>query len=321
MRCSKILSAVLLIAAFISAPATVRAQQELPQPVSYKYAERDSALYLDVYKPVNPRPDKASVMILFGGGFIMGSRDSRYIRMSAQPLLERGFTVIAIDYRLGMKDRDLIARNSKLTKAITIFTTCVDWAVEDCSEAIAWVCRNSDMLGIDQSRMVLTGNSAGAVTVLDLDHSRTNGKETTRALPQGWKPAAVIPYAGGVLCRDREFRYKSAPAPTLLFHGTKDRIVNYKKFGLPFQPKLHGSAKVDRMLDRQGYPHWIIRCEDDSHEVAGWLPGTVDIFCAFVEMALAGRSSTVDATLSDSDLSTGMWADMTIFDLYNLYKK
>ena len=130
------------------------------------------------------------------------------------------------------------------------------------------------MLGIDPSKIILTGSSAGAITVLQLDYCRANSLPQASALPPGWKPAAVIPYSGGVMCRDSKLKYATDPAPTMLMHGKKDRIVTYKSIGLPFGEKMHGGKKMDKAMKRQDIPHWFIRFEDIGHEVANWLPGS-----------------------------------------------
>ena len=136
------------------------------------------------------------------------------------------------------------------------------------------------------------------------------------ALPAGWKPVAVIPYSGGVMCRDSKLRYTTDPAPTMLMHGTKDRIVTYKSLGLPFGKKMHGGKKMDKALTRQDIPHWFIRFDGIGHEVADWLPGSVDLFCTFVDLTLAGRITTLDATMTDSGLKPTAWAQMNMFQLY-----
>ena len=86
---------------------------------THPFVERDSTLYLDVHKPAIQRADKAAVLAVFGGGFFTGKRDDRYQSALADSLVERGFTVISIDYRLGMKDSLMVAENSKLLKIHT----------------------------------------------------------------------------------------------------------------------------------------------------------------------------------------------------------
>jgi acetyl esterase/lipase len=283
---------------------------------TYPFVERDSTLYLDVWRPAQPRPDSAAVIALFGGGFVSGSRDKDYQKKIAALLCDRGYTVISIDYRLGLKDKAKVEENHGLFKLTRLFHYCIDIAVEDCAAAIDWTVANAPMLGIAPNRVVLTGSSAGAITVLELDYCRVNGMPQAARVPDGWAPAAVVPYAGGLLCRKRELRWASAPAPTLLLHGEKDKIVAYKKFGLPLSDKMFGAAKVSKAMKKQGIPHWIVRIPGIGHEVASWLPGSVDIFCAFVDQALAGRVSTLDATLSDAELVPTRWTKMSLLDLY-----
>ena len=294
----------------------VKAQNTLPECRTYEFVKRDSALYLDVYKPLIPREDKAAVISLFGGGFFSGARNNREMKQVAQALTERGFTVISIDYRLGFQDKEMVASHSKLFKLTELFQYCIDIATQDCAAAVAWTCANADMLDIDPSRIILTGSSAGAISVLQLDYCRANTLKDASELPAGWKPAAVVPYSGGIMCHKRDLKYETAPAPTMLMHGKKDKIVNYKSFGLPLSSKLFGSKKINKAMNRQDIPHWFISFEDVGHEVAIWLPGSVDLFCSFVDMALAGRTTTLEADIIDSDLKPAKWAQMSMLQLY-----
>ena len=283
---------------------------------TYRFVERDSFLCLDVYKPEVPRADNASVLMAFGGGFFSGERNNNQMKEWAQALTEHGFTVISIDYRLGFKDSAAVASHRRLLQLPDLFKYCIDIAVQDCAAAVAWVHSNAGMLGIDPSKLILTGSSAGAITVLQLDYCRANSLPQASALPAGWKPAAVIPYSGGVMCRDSKLKYATDPAPTMLLHGKKDRIVTYKSIGLPFGEKMHGGKKMDKALNRQDIPHWFIRFDDIGHEVANWLPGSIDLFCTFVDLTLAGRTTTLDATMTDSELKPAAWAQINMLQLY-----
>ena len=42
---------------------------------TFPFVQRDSTLYLDVWHPANPRADRAAVVSVFGGGFVIGKRD------------------------------------------------------------------------------------------------------------------------------------------------------------------------------------------------------------------------------------------------------
>ncbi len=312
-----ILACILVQTLFFSLSVKTSAQ-ELHQVEcdTYEFIQRDTALYLDVYKPAVPRADRAAIITLFGGGFAIGERNNRLQKETAQALVERGFTVISIDYRLGLKDSAMVASHKKLFKIPELFKYCIDIAVEDCAAAVSWVCDNSEMLDIDPSRLILSGSSAGAITVLQLDYCRANSLKEASALPVGWKPAAVIPYSGGVMCRDRELKYATSPAPTMLMHGMKDKIVSYKSFGLPFMEKIHGGKKMDQAMNRQDIPHWFIKFDGIGHEVASWLPGSIDLLCVFVDLTLSGRITTLDAVMTDSNLNPSLWTNMSMLEMY-----
>lgn len=313
-----------LIGAFICLTGTLNAHAQHSQTLrcdTYSFVERDTFLCLDVYKPDTTRADKAAVLMVFGGGFFSGERNNAQMKRWAGALIEQGFTVISIDYRLGFKDSAMVASHSRLLKLPDLFMYCIDIAVQDCADAVAWVCSNAGMLDIDPSKLILTGSSAGAITILQLDYYRANSMSGASALPAGWKPAAVISYSGGVMCRDSKLKYATDPAPTMLLHGTKDRIVTYKSLGLPFGKKMHGGKKMDKALNRQDIPHWFIRFDGIGHEVADWLPGSVDLFCTFVDLTFAGRITTLDATMTDSGLKPVAWAQMNMFRLYGGKRK
>ena len=280
---------------------------------TYTFAVRDTMeLKMDVYQPQHPRADHACVLYVFGGGFVSGERNDKYSTQCCQLLADRGFVAVAIDYRLYFKH----APKVPLLKMYTLFDTAIRWAVEDCSEAIAYLWDHSGELKLDPSKMVLTGCSAGAITVLQLDYSRVNKLDVAAKLPGGFVPAAVIPYAGGIMCRNNALKYVSAPAPTCMFHGTCDKIVNYKRFRGSLGTSLFGSSSVAKVFAKNKYNYWVLRFEGRGHEIAIALPPTIDEFCAFVDAALSGRVMQYDATCTDAAVKETEWSKMNLFDLY-----
>lgn len=293
-------------------PSSALAQQH----ETYTFAQRDSALHLDVHRPATQRADSACVVALFGGGFVTGSRDNEYQLMVAHELTQRGFVVVSPDYRLGLTDKAKVASFGKGLSALQrMFQWTIDIATEDCAEAVAWVVAHADALGINPQRIVLTGSSAGAITVAQLDYCRANSLPQAAALPQGWKPAAMVPYSGAVMCKGKP-RYSTPPSPTLFMHGTKDKIVAYKRFPPVLSHALWGPNTLYKRFAKQGYPVWIVRFEGIGHEVASFLPASADLFCGFVDQVLHGRVTTLDATMHDSKLLPTEWTDMNVFDLY-----
>jgi acetyl esterase/lipase len=94
---------------------------------------------LDVYVPRSAGPHP-TVLQFHGGGWVGGSREGVLLR--ALPLLEMGFAVVNVSYRLG-----------RVAPAPA--------AVEDCLCALRWVIRNAKEYGFDVNRLVTTGYSAG----------------------------------------------------------------------------------------------------------------------------------------------------------------
>ena len=134
MKKSLLLSVTLLLSVCLHAQQT------------FTFCQRDTMeLKLDVYHPANPRADHACVLYVFGGGFISGARNNEHMVNCCTSLADRGFIVVAIDYRLYLKH----AKKVPLLKMHTLFDTAIRYAVEDCSEAIAWLCNHADELGIE----------------------------------------------------------------------------------------------------------------------------------------------------------------------------
>lgn len=301
----------LSVFALVLLPLLSAAQQKN----TYAFVQRDSTLYLDVWSPEVPRSDRACVMALFGGGFAVGERDEKLQQEIARLLTARGYTVVSPDYRLGLTDSVMVATHSSLGKMQELFQWVIDIATEDCAAACAYLVSHAGELNINPDRIVLTGCSAGAIAVLQLDYCRANALPQAAALPEGWQPAAVVPYSGAILCKGKP-QWKTPPAPTMLMHGTKDKIVAYKKFPKMLRHSLYGAATVFKQMKRKGYPVWIMRYEGIGHEVASFLPGSVDLFCGYVEQVFNGRRTTLDATLKDELLVPTKWTNMWVWEIY-----
>ena len=133
---------LLVLFSFVLSPNSNQATAQTIE--TYAFAERDSTLYLDVHKPAIQRADKASVLSVFGGGFITGKRNDSYQSALADSLVERGFTVVSIDYRL----------------APEFMYPC---GLHDCLDGYLWLLER-----YAPENIVLIGESAGGAYVLTL---------------------------------------------------------------------------------------------------------------------------------------------------------
>lgn len=311
-----------ILTIFALLPTLLFAQRDTVVPTSHRFVERGGrTLMLDIYTPSQPRPDSACVVYVFGGGFFAGSRDNWYSRTACQSLAAQGFVAVAIDYRLTLA-KGVSPDSMRLRYASTIFGNAIETATADCAAAIAYLWDNADNLGIARNRIVLTGASAGAITVLQLDYLRANRTahaewtDAVRELPPDFKPAAVVPYAGAVFTHGGKPQYATPPAPTCFFHGTIDRIVNYNKMRASLHSCMYGPNKLAKVFKRNNYSYWIFRYTDHGHEINAVLPETMQEFTAFVDAALAGRVMQFDAQCHDTAIHTDEWTHKTVYDLY-----
>ena len=83
------------------------------------------------------------VLFVHGGGWKRGSKDNAMGRAMPAHMMEQGYAFASIDYRL-------------------VPANTVEEQATDVAAALAYLLKNADRLGIDRSRVVLTGHSAGA---------------------------------------------------------------------------------------------------------------------------------------------------------------
>ena len=239
---------------------------------TYQYAERDTLnLYLDFYTPEHVHDSSICLVYVFGGGFIGGHRDGDFEKAYFKQLVDEGFQVAAIDYRLGLKGvKNLgITHSEPLEKAVNM-------AVEDAIEAVAYLLDHAKELKVNMDYIVMVGSSAGAITSLQMDYVLCNGYLNSNILPDDFRLAGVVSYSGAIYSTEGKVKYRNhKPAPTMLFHGTADRLVPYKKISL-FKLGFFGTdALVDR-FEKFDYPYFARRFKDYGHSIAAAGPFTVD---------------------------------------------
>ncbi len=161
----------LLIVVALLAGLTARAQE------TYTFAQRDTCeLKLDIYRPAEAAQGKPAVMFVFGGGFISGARNDKYLVEFYNKLTENGYPVVAVDYRLGMKGVKVGNGLSGAFKASKAFYYAQEVGVEDVFSAVAYL-REHPELGIDTDNLVVAGNSAGAIISLASEYAIISGKQ------------------------------------------------------------------------------------------------------------------------------------------------
>ena len=277
---------------------------------SYVFAQRDSALSLDVYPPT-AAANGYTVVHVFGGGFIKGSRSNKWDADYCRLLAANGYTAVAIDYRLGLRGVENVG-----ISAVPALEKAFYMAAEDCASAVGYLVGHAAELGIQADKIILEGVSAGAITVLMTDFGRCNKLDFAACLPEGWKPAGVVAYSGAIYSNKGALKWAEEPAPTLLFHGTEDKIVTYKKIAVG-KRGLYGADAVVKRLDKFDYPYCVYRFTSLGHEVSMGGPLTIDELNLFVKQhIISGRRLYEDITKRDAAIRPSKFTKLTLKDLY-----
>lgn len=191
-----------------------------------------AALAGDLYLPQRPGPVPV-VLVVHGGSWRSGARDSVDAVRIARYLAGRGLAAFSVDYRLAPAWR-------------------YPAPLEDLRQAVAWLRANAARLALAPDEVGAWGYSAGGHLVSMLG-TRDNAGLGLRAVVAGGVPADLTRWPTSpivreflgrnaaedpVLVRDASpvSHVDAASAPFFLYHGAWDRLVE------PEQPRLFAAA-------------------------------------------------------------------------------
>lgn len=302
---------VAVLAMFSSAPLFA---QKMEPDATVKYAERDTcALYMDIYEPDASKVvcedgrQRPTIIHVFGGGFKEGSRAETWLRPWFREMNARGYRMITIDYRLGLKG----VRGVTQTEFAGLLDNAIRMAVTDLFSATEYLVKNGKSMGIDPDNLVVTGSSAGAITVQQAEWVLCNRAagglcdyaHVVDGLPEGFNYKGVMAFAGAVMVNGA-LGYAAEPCPVMMFHGSEDELVPYdivRAGTLAFC----GPCQIQKALESAGGTCRFYRFPWINHAVAGYMPQTVGKQVDFIENnVMRGSEERVDAVIVDSSLPT-----------------
>lgn len=162
----------------------------------------------------------ASVFLVHGGGFIIGHRRMKAMRLLATHYAEQGVHVCSVDYRL-------LFRGGGLQEATDDVAAALEWWAQD---PLNW--------GINPSRITVVAMSAGAaLTMLATGRNRIPVARiagifgiydfrTLRGRLAGWIARKLVGASDLAVLKARSPCFNPQPrAPLLLLHGTEDTLV------------------------------------------------------------------------------------------------
>lgn len=185
-----------------------------------------------IYTPETPAPRRA-ICYFHGGGFAHGSIESFDIAAAAL-CHATGAIVASVQYR----------RLPESTYA---------QAQDDCDAAFAWLARNAALIGADPDRLVLAGDSVGALFALVCAaNARDNGSG-------GPQPTALLLFYGAFLMDGALPDYATAADPML----TPERIAAFVDLFERNGGPQRGPAPAARADLAELPPTYIVAAEHD----------------------------------------------------------
>ncbi len=222
--------------------------------------EPSRGLWMDLYQPAVA--NGVTVLYVFGGGFVTGSPEDEHNVEFFEALALRGYRVVVPQYRLALQgERHVNLFNNK------VVFRAVDTACEDVFAALGYVLENKETLGVDASKVAIVGSSAGAITALQCDYYLQNKHTLSSGLAEGFRFSGVISLAGALFSQSGRPKYLTPPSPTMMMHGTADRVVEYGRLQL-FNKGMFGTKYLTRYFRKMNYPFVSYKFRGAKHEVA-----------------------------------------------------
>ncbi len=248
----------------------------LTEDIVYGYA--DSYDWWGSYEPeplifnfYEPKGDSISqrplVLMVHGGVFLIGHpKAKKDVIAWCDSLTHQGYVCAAISYRLGF---NVLSKASMIRAGYR--------AIQDVRAAVRYFKEHHEEYRIDTTKIFVGGNSSGSIAAVNaafMEESERpietygvgRGRESCdlecldcsgNDYPHSSKVAGVISLWGAIWEPDLIDSYERIP--TLMVHGTKDRVVpigSAKPFHLPLFPTLHGSKVMHKQMKEMGIPHY-----------------------------------------------------------------
>lgn len=225
------------------------------------------SLKLDIYSPSNDNLEKRPLFILIhGGGFKYGKRNDKGLVNLARNITKKGYVVVSVDYTKLPKNKSF---GCNMPKDFILET--IRNATQDVTKALLFLIKYKNIFGIDDSKIILTGSSAGAEIGLNLTYNK-NQILSPYYISDIPKIAAVVSISGAIL--DAKFITPENATPGVFYHGTKDPIIPYGD-GVHHNCKKNqkgyltesGSKAITNALKKQNSSYLLYSYVDRGHDI------------------------------------------------------
>ena len=202
------------------------------------------SLLLDIYTPENDSVKNRPVIVwIHGGGFRYGNdKTQSYIVRMARRFARKGYVCVSIDYRVREKPMEDVSGT-------------ISDAVEDATKALDWVRKNNKFLGIDVSKIIIGGGSAGGILGSNLCFNDGTAQKANEG---------IIGFVNLWGTPDKKWSTleidKNDP-PTIMVHGTEDQLVPYSN-SVTLAERLEANNIKHELVTIQGAGHTPVKHMD-----------------------------------------------------------
>lgn len=243
------------------------------------YVEREGeALKMDIYRKKSTENEvQPAIFNVHGGAFAMGARDGGATAAYMSEYARKGVTGISIQYRLLLKGalsggaasggmEQMLGALLNLIQDTERMESIFDAPVEDLYAATNYLLQHSKELGIDKDRIMISGSSAGAMTCLRAEYMLKNGMPLSKVLPEGFKYAGIVSFAGALYVDTGTPTWAIPHAPILFIHGSKDEVLREKGLMFGFGKQgLYSPKMYTKELYKTGTPYKYITLKGRDH--------------------------------------------------------
>lgn len=314
---------------FVEPAFIVRATKDVFYGTAVRFDGGTDSLRMNIFVPTNDNAIKRPLVVwIHGGGFIQGNRAD--FNSLAETWAKRGYTAVTISYRLGIHG-SLLDPPFAYDEAEAI-RACYR-GIQDVRGGLRYLVKNAGVYGIDTSRCIIGGASAGSIIALHSAYFDAQdqippaaGKISDAVRLIGTFPRPALGSPDGDLHTDVstpsikvvlnifgalfDLKYLAgAPfIPLFSYHQTDDPVVpcgvNRAYHGLSLfsanYPYVSGTCAIEQELKKMGVAdadHGAIIYQGAAHDVHD--PSGVDRAAAVFAAARVSAPTSVEEEITD----------------------
>lgn len=239
------------------------------------YTGQQQILKLDLYTPPSSdaRSQRPAMVLVHGGSFVGGNKETDGEPALATALAQRGFVAVSIDYRLTGAYWGAVVPPGECCPGTQSDQYARD-AAHDAKAALRFLRSEAKALRLDEQRLGIAGDSAGAVTALFVGYVATgegqsgnpgfssdvgvvlpiSGELAYDAFCKGISSSG-IPYGCHYgIWNDTDKIISPTQPPLGLVHGTMDTVVPIRE-ALALQARANQVGLTNRLISIPGAGH------------------------------------------------------------------